>query len=187
MPMGVLNDDDFLSEMSNTDEDKKKESHTIASVEDIKRGRTKDTKEIPEEIRELAAKSLINGEGTLSQVASAYGISSSSASAYKVGAHSTTTYDSPNPALLSKITDHKTKISNKARSRLLSALNGITPDKLEGTKARDLASIAKDMASIVKDMEPPMPGLGQTNNVQFVFMAPRVKEIDNYNVIDIKE
>jgi len=196
MPMGILSDEEFESEMASASQTLKPDiarsdngSHIIptANVEDIKRGRPPDTKEVPEIIRELSAKSAINGEGTGKQIAEAFGISPSSVSAYKVGAHSTTTYHDPNPNLQSKIVDHKLRISTKARGRLLSALNNLTPDKLENVRPRDLASIAKDMASIVKDMEPSQAQVNSNQNVQFVFMAPRIKEMDSFSIIDVKE
>jgi len=184
--MGVVSDADFEAELENSGIE---ELTTEVSVEDIKKGRGEGTKEVPEEIRELAGKSLINGEGTGKEVAAAYGISASSASAYKVGAHSTTTYHQPDASLAAKLSSHKSKISKKASSRLLSALNNITPDALATVKPRDLAAIAKDMASIVKDMEPPPPpaSVSANQNVQFVFMAPKVRDVEDYKVIDVNE
>jgi len=200
MPMGILSDEDFESEMVGTSSPLKSEvvrpelkSNNEAKVEDIKRGRVNSdgtgTKEVPPEIREIVAKSAINGEGTHKEIANAFGVSESSVSAYKVGAPSTTTYHSPSSELSSKITDHKVRISTKARNRLISALNEITPQRLEGVKTRDLAAIAKDMASIVKDMEPSNStnGANAVSNVQFVFMAPKVKDIEDYKFIDVKE
>src|SRR5215813_15375411 len=97
-PMGILNDVEFEKEMGITI---KRESPEEAVVEDIKLGRPPGKKEVPPEIRELVAKSAINGEGTGEDIAKAFGVSESSVSAYKVGAHSTTSYNSPNETLQS--------------------------------------------------------------------------------------
>lgn len=192
MPMGIVSDSDFDVEKGRlgikNDTKKSPETPKIPNpVEDIKRGRGNKT-EVPSEIREFVAKSAINSEGTGSQIAEAFGVSESSVSAYKQGAHSTATYNKPDENLLDVVTDHKDKISKKARNRLLSALNHITADKLASVKARDLAAIAKDMSAIITDMEPKVPiGEGMQNNVQFVFMAPRVKDVKEFKIIDVAE
>ena len=189
MPMGILSDDEFFSEMKlpKDKESHQNESHSNVVVEDIKLGRPPASKNVPPEIREIVARSALNEEGTGKQIADAFGVSESSVSAYKVGAHSTTTYNSPNETLQAKITDHKVRISTKARNRLISALNEITPDRLSGVKPRDLASIAKDMSSIVKDMEPAASSSSGQTNIQFTFMAPRVKDVSEFTVIDVKD
>lgn len=186
MPMGIVNDDEFEREIKDSHINVPK-SDTNVTVEDIKKGRGEGNTEVPEEIREIVAKCAINGEGSGAAIAAAFNVSPSSVSAYKVGAHSTTTYDNPNESLLDKLNEHKAHISKKARSRLLSALNGITPEKLKDVKPRDLAAIAKDMSSIVSDMEPQVNSNQQTNNVQFVFMAPRVRDINDYKIIDVND
>ena len=194
MPIGIVSDADFHKEFENSGikvtkaEPKVKpvpESESVV-IEDISRGRGIGRKEVPDEIREAAALASINGESA-KDITRALGISASSLSAYKQGAHSTASYDSPNPVLLGKITNHKDKISKRATSTLLSALRGITSDKLAGVKPRDLAAIAKDMSAIIADMEPKTQVNEQQNNVQFVFMAPRVKEISEYQTITVNE
>ena len=188
MPMGVVSNDDFEIEKQRLERGNGDKRAVTPEVIDIKRGRTPDTKEVPEVIREAVALAAIKGEGTAKEISEAFGVSSSSVSAYKVGAHSTTSYDSPNESLLDSINGHKEKISKKARARLLSALNHITPDKLASIKARDLAAIAKDMSAIISDMEPAVAvNQNQQNNVQFVFMAPRVQNIDSYPTMNVAE
>jgi len=181
MAMGIVSDEEFEAELINSGITKNE-----ITIEDVKQGRG-NKEETPEIIRELVGQAAINGEGTR-EIAEAFNVSESSVSAYKVGAHSTASYHNPNKSLLTKLTDHRLRISKKASARLLSALNEITPDKLSVVKTRDLAAIAKDMASIVKDMEPQVsPGMNGTNNVQFVFMAPRVRDIEEFKIIEVKE
>ncbi len=70
----------------------------------------------------------------------------------------------------------------------MAALKNITTEKLVAVKPRDLAAIAKDMSAIIADMEPKVPvSQNNQNNVQFVFMAPRVKTIDEYQIMTVNE
>ena len=188
MPMGIVSDSDFDLERERLGGNSgTKQPNQSTSVIDINKGRG-DKKETPKEIREAVALSAINGEGTGSEIARAFNVSESSVSAYKQGAHSTASYNEPNQSLFDKLTDHKQKISKKARSRLLAALNEITPDRLATVKPRDLAAIAKDMSAIISDMEPPIPiSQNNQNNVQFVFMAPRVRNEADYAVIEVND
>jgi hypothetical protein len=190
MPIGIVSDEDFLKESHNSGIVKPNDTNDSkpAEVEDIKRGRPPAKKEVPEELREIIAKSAINGEGSGSAIADAFNVSESSVSAYKVGATSTTNYNQPNESLLSAVTGHKEKISKRATRTLMSALKNITTDKLAAVKARDLAAIAKDMSAIISDMEPKVQ-VNQNNqqNVQFVFMAPRVKNIEEYPIMTVNE
>jgi predicted transcriptional regulator len=181
-PMGIVSNEDFEKSI-------KQSKIEIAKVDDIKKGRGEGTKNVPDEIRALAAQSAISNEGTGENIARAFGISPSSVSAYKVGAHSTTSYDKPNQDLFDKITGHKQRITKRALKTALSALSHLTPENLSNVKARDLAAIAKDMTAIIADMEPKVPinQNNQQNNVQFVFMAPRVREISEYQTIQVNE
>lgn len=182
MAMGIVSDQDYEKELQQNGERLQQGSTNIQKIE---LGRPPNKTEVPEIIREEAAKSIINGEGTAKQVSEAFGISQSSLSAYKVGATSTASYNSPDPTLLDKINDHKLRTSSKARKVLMRALAEITDDKLTAVKPRDLAAIAKDMSSIVQDMEPRQ--VQSNSSVQFVFMAPRVKELSDYRIIDVKD
>lgn len=189
-PMGIVSDEDFNKEISNSHVtvDKSVTPKPTSEVIDIQKGRGEGKKETPDEIRRLVGISAVNGEGTGAEIASAFNVSESSVSAYKVGSTSTASYHQPQESLLDSLNNHKAKISKKARARLMSALNSITPEKLEGVKARDLAAIAKDMSAIITDMEPQInPNVQQGNNVQFVFMAPRVRDLESFKIIDLAE
>jgi hypothetical protein len=185
MPMGIVSDTDFETEKSRL---KIKELPSVSEVIDIKRGRGP-VEEVPDVVRETIAKCAINGEGTAKDIADTFAVSESSVSAYKVGAHSTSSYNEPSESLLDKVTSHKNKISRKARARLIAALNHITDEKLQDIKAIDLSTIAKNMAAVVKNIEPPAPDVVNNNqsNVQFVFMAPRVKDETEYRTITVND
>lgn len=197
MPMGIVSDSDFEDELVKLGivhpVKERAVSITIvppmpaaATVEDIKRGRG-DATNVPDIVREIVAKSAINGEGTGAEIAEAFGVSPSSVSAYKVGATSTTTYHRPDDELLSTVIGHRKNISRGARDTLLAALDSLTPEKLLNEKARDLAIIAKNMSGIIVDMEPPLPPVHNQQNVQFVFMAPRVRSEDSYQIREVND
>jgi transposase-like protein len=178
VPMGIVSDEDF----------EKSIEQSKAIVKDQKKGRGEEKRNTPDVVRETIARCAINGEGTGKEIAEAFGVSPSSVSAYKVGSHSTTTYNEPNDNLVDKVLGHKERITKRAVKTALAALREITPEKLNGIKARDLAAIAKDMSAVISDMEPKVP-INQNNqqNVQFVFMAPRVKELSEYQMITVNE
>jgi hypothetical protein len=176
MPMGIVSDEDF------------EKSIAQAQVKDIKKGRGEEKKNTPDVVRETIARCAINGEGTGKEIAEVFGVSPSSVSAYKVGATSTTTYNEPDSELVDKVLGHKERISKHAVRTALRALREITPEKLSGIKARDLAAIAKDMSAVISDMEPKTQiNTNNQQNVQFVFMAPRVKELSEYQTITVNE
>lgn len=206
MPMGIVSDSDFDAELKKLGiihEDRRTsvpntgnnnlgvhdtpvDANIPATVVDIKRGRG-DANNVPDIVREIVAKSAINGEGTGAEIAEAFGVSPSSVSAYKVGATSTTTYHRPDDELLSTVIGHRKNISRGARDTLLAALDSLTPEKLLNEKARDLAIIAKNMSGIIVDMEPPLPPIQNQQNVQFVFMAPRVRSEDSYQIREVND
>jgi predicted XRE-type DNA-binding protein len=111
MPMMVLSDETFESEINKFTKDKivkiieeVKEFKIITSDEligkvvDIKRGRSIGALEIPNSIRSLVAEEAING--TKAEIISEqFGISKSSISAYKNDATSTASYDEVNTEL----------------------------------------------------------------------------------------
>jgi len=173
MGLGLLTDEEFEVEIG-------KINNQIKHVDSILGRNGK--KAVPAIIRESAAADLIAG-ATSKEVQEAYGISASSAEAYKNGAHSTTTYHEPNESLQRANDAVRNQIIGGARAKLLQALEGITPDKLAGSKAKDLASIAKDMSSVINQTEPTQSN--PTGNVQFIFHVPPIKEEKDFGVIDV--
>ena len=186
--MGIVSDEEFDKAISQASPRKKNErALDNATILDIKKGRGEGKTNTPDIVRETIAKCALEGEGTGSEIARAFGISQSSVSAYKVGAHSTNSYHEPDQDLISKVLRHKATISKRAAKLTLKALANITEEKLEATKAVDLSTIAKNMSTIIADMEPKQNEPHQQNNVQFVFMAPRVKNIEEYRTIHVAE
>jgi predicted transcriptional regulator len=205
MPLGILTDEQLAKEIGqsvpkiNEQDIKRIESDLIKDkieeaiqgtdfkiipkVVDIKRGRGNQL-EIPNEIRALVAEEVING-APAKQVAKAFGVSESSVSAYKHDATSTTSYDTPNQELAKKNDSVRDAITDKARGRLMSALDAITDENISNAKVKDIASIAKDMSVIVKNMEENTPQ-NQTNT-QVIIYRPRMRDEEDFDVITVNE
>lgn len=157
-----------------------------AMVRTIERGRGLHSVQVPEVLRAvIASDALENTSRSAKGIARAFDVSDSSLSAYKHGATSTASYDNPEAELKTKTNLTRNRIATKARSRLISALNHITPDKLEGAKLRDIAATAQAMSAVIRNIEPPAADVG--NNVNIVLFAPRVKNEDSYEVIDARD
>jgi len=188
MPMGIVSDDDFESEIGNLTPKSKKESIS-GTVTRIERGRTPGAVETPESLRKIIGdEAVTNGRESAVALAKQFGLSESSVSAYAVGATSTATYnDRPN---IDVIKDARGRIKVKAGKKLMMALNKMTPDKLEASNARNLAGIAKDMSAIVRNMEEgeaPTRNPNDVNKPAFLVYAPTVKQENHYQTVIAKD
>jgi hypothetical protein len=178
--MGLVDSATFESEIGTSD---KKD----IKIEDMKpRGRGEDNTEVPESLRKIIGETaLIDNNDEAKALARQFGISDSSVSAYKNGATSTASYNQPSKELDSHLNNVKVQISDKAKSRLFSAIDALTDDKLGAAKPRDLASIAKDMSAVVKNMESDKSS--GTNSPTFVIFAPKMRAEESYDVIQVSE
>lgn len=94
-----------------------------------------------------------------------------------------------NPELKSKVDNavqkFRDRISGLASQKVISALERIDDTKLDDVKkASELALIAGSLARITKDIEP----VQQTGNrIQFNIFRPRIREEDEYEVIEVIE
>lgn len=201
MPLGIITDEQLNKEIGkipskiNSNDINRIESELIKDkikdaikdssfkVVDIKRGRG-NVLEIPNEIRALVAEEAING-ARAKDVSKSFGISESSISAYKHDATSTTTYDKPNDSLKKSNDSVRDVITDKARGRLMSALDAITDENISNAKVKDIASIAKDMSVIVKNMEPERTQ--NVQNTQVIIYKPRMRDEDEFDVITVNE
>lgn len=182
MPLGILNREQFEKEVDNISVFTSKES-VIGKVVNIEKGRTLGRTEIPEVIRSIVAEDVIEN-GRSQNIADKFGISKSSVDAYKNGATSCATYNNPDRQLKQVVDNKRNEISNAARGRLSAALEALTDDKIAGSKARDIASIAKDMSGVVKNME---PQVAPHNNTQVIVYRPRMRDEDEFDVITVNE
>lgn len=181
MPIGLVNDEDFLKEIKNDNNSNKpnNESQVITGVVESPSaiGRSSGDKNVPEVIREIIAEeSVDSGRVGALEIARQFGISDSSVSAYSNGSTSTASYNKPKESLLKKINSRKLFHSNRAQKVLTRALDHITDEKLANAKPIVLAGVARHMSAIVKDMEPSNNNpFGNTDGKpQIVIYAPRI-------------
>lgn len=193
MPMGIVNDSDFDKELNNSSRSipsiphSPKPTAVITSIPP--KGRGEGNIEVPNALRKvIGEESEINGREAALEMAEAFGISSSSVSAYSNGSTSTATYDkNPN---ISHLLKAKERISKRARTRLVQALNHITDEKLELAKVVEVAAVARAMSAIVKDMEPPQPKLEigtNGNGPNFIFYSPQTRKEETFDMVHVKE
>jgi hypothetical protein len=194
MAMGIVSNSEFEKELEKCSDTKTIKQPTVrdegnARVEIVEKGRGKGNVETPESLRKIIGEtSQIQGRAQALELAKNFGISPSSVSAYSNGATSTASYNNPQPELKNHVDNAKLRVSNRARSKLMIALNHITDEKLAEAKVRDLAGIAKDMSVIVKTMEPEKHDEGQgMKSPTFVVFAPQFLKEETFDVIDVKE
>lgn len=181
MPLGVVDEKEFNSELEKLTDIRSDER---SKVVDIERGRTIGKKEIPEEKRKEIATEAIEGNLTGIEIAQKHDVSTASVAAYKNGATSSASYNTPDESLKKHTDEVRTTITESARSKLMIALEQITSDKVAGAKIRDIAGIAKDMSAVMRNVEPQM---GITNNNQVVVYRPRMRDEDEFEVICVAE
>jgi len=195
MPMGIVSDSDFSSELDKlnpSSRDKRDKSESVPSpvaeiVDAPHKGRGTGNVEVPDSLRRVIGEdSAINGRQSAIELAQSFGVSPSSVSAYANGSHSTSTYDDrPNA---SHINGSRLRVSKRAFNKLNKALHAISDDKLAVSSAKDLSSIAKDMAGVIKVMEPEDSGPKNVNNgPTFVFYSPQFRKEEHYETVVAKE
>lgn len=195
MPMGVVSDDDFATELQRSSvvrvpREVAKPSTPSGEVVDINRGRGTGNVAVPESLQKVIGETAVtNGRQEAVTVARNFGISPSSASAYAAGATSTSSYNDKNPELANNIDKSRKRVITRARAKMMMALGHITEDKLVDAKPRDLAGIAKDMSAVIKNMEPDNPNGKDpaTNGPTFIIMAPQFRDERSYEVIHAKD
>lgn len=196
MPLGVVNDSEFESELRNSnrhnsiDSTKPPQSDCnstiVGEVITIEKGRGKDSVEVPDSLRKIIGEtSELEGRKNALALASHFDISPSSVSAYANGSTSTASMDKqPN---LEHINRAKERISKKARRVAIKALENITEDKLSIASAPELAHVARSMGAIVKDMEPEKAKNEEKNGPTFVFYAPQIVNEAKFETVYVKE
>lgn len=189
--LGIVAEDQFERELKDCNTSQSKTApfvHPQVEIIQQDRGRGKNNVEVPDNLRKLIADDhLTNGRQSAIELASDFGISPSSVSAYANGATSTATYNKPDKTLINYLNARKSRLSNRALSKLNLALAGLTQDKLKDVKARDLAGIAKDMSVIAKNMEPENAKNGGANAPQFVVYAPTIRDERSYETVIVND
>jgi len=179
MPMLVVEDEDFELEMNRLSGP----SSSIIKMDKL--GRPDGCKETPESIRALIAGDKIAGNGTIKEIAKAYGVSTSAVTSY--ADDSTSRNDAAIGRIDTKLQEHNDKVRNKIRGRaqnkLALALKHITEDKLEGSRATDLSTIAANLSKVVDKTTPKSEGPSVTNNIHFY--SPQQIGPNNFETIDV--
>lgn len=185
MPLGIVEDSEFDLELDKLDKNQSEPRAVI--VDKGIPGRKNGDNGVPSALRKIIGEEAItNGRQAAIGIAEEFGISHDSADAYKNGATSLATFNEPNPSLQSHLAGIKEKIVQKATGKLDSALESITPDKLEDIKPRDAAGIAKDMSVIIRNMEPDSddkPRIGPN----YIFYSPRSRKEEDYETLQVDE
>ena len=194
MSMGIVSDEDFLSELTRVNPNPANPHRNNSPVDTpnpinqvdptttvhhdgptrnessivsqlIPKGRKDGDVNVPDSLRKIIGEtSVIEGRQAALNIAKDFGISASSVSAYAKGATSTTTYDSPTKSIIGHINKSRARAVSKAQKTLNAALESITQDKLDYTDAKDLSGIAKDMSVIIRNLEPTQPAASQSED-----------------------
>jgi len=174
-------------ETNQADELKDDESLCGKIVEINKPGRRLGDNNVPDSLRKIiGAESIESGRKAGLNLASHFGISPSSVSAYSHGSTGTTSYDKPNEGLLNHMNNARERIIKRARGKLLLSLNSLNQEKIESSKARDIASIAKDMSAVIKNMED-RTIQSVHEGPKFIFYSPTIRDEKNFDIINVKE
>lgn len=184
--LGLVEDDQFELELKNCTVGPSKSINGIVIPKED-RGRGKGNVEVPDSLRKIIAdESLTNGRQSAVALGEEFGISPSSVSAYSKGSTSTASYNEPSQTIQNYLTARKNRLTKKALRNLNNALDALTPDKLNGIKARDISSIAKDMSVVAKNMSPDSVNQ-QAEGPKFVVYAPTIRDERTYETIVVSD
>lgn len=188
MPIGIVSDDEFLSELDSLSNGKKRviEAEVLPKPT---RGRSDGDNNVPDSLRQIIGEtSVLDGRQDALQLASMFGVSPSSVSAYAKGATSTKSYNQPSSSIISHINKSRARATKKASKVLNAALEAISQEKLDYADATDLSGIAKDMSVIIKNLEPQKEAQSDESKApQFVIYAPSFKDERSFEVITVNE
>ncbi len=205
MPMGVVSDSEFESQLHNTTQptvtkvpvvipvsnDISEEEVPVISGEvvDIKtRGRGLGDVNVPNTLRALIAGTAhIEGREEALKFAHELGISPSSVSAYTKGATSCKTYNQTNTDIVNYVKARKARVTKKALRVMTSSLDKLTPEKLDTADAKELSGIAKDMSAIIGNFNDTTNTTLNNNGPTFVLYAPQVHTEDQYHGVPSQE
>lgn len=217
MPLGIVSNSDFDSELNNSavsiiknntinksDIIKNKSeprafiysdnSDSIVNAEVLDLpvvGRLNDVTNIPQSLRKILGEEVaVHGLASAMKLAESlggHGISQPTLSTYARGEISPGQVSNSSTDLLNHINGRKTKISKRALNKLNLALSLIDEQKLLGCDAKELSSVAKDMAIVSKQMEPREKSDEVKDPVQFHFYAPQIRSENHYETVVAKD
>lgn len=148
------------------------------SIERINRGRG-NSSNVPEFLRPIIGASVfLSGEKATRE---AFGLKST-AGTWSAKTGRTTPLGPVSEERVSQIENIIGTAQEKAAEKLVQALGLITPEKMEGTKARDLSGIAADMSRILEKTSPKSNSFAGAN---IVIYAPNQRKEESYDVIEL--
>ena len=86
-------------------------------------------------------------------------------------------------ALKEAVSDRLESIRETAAEKLMSTLGLITPEKMKGTSAKDLALISANFSRVVQNLAPQRDQAAAT--AQIIFYSPQVKEENRFKTIEV--
>lgn len=183
MPLGIVNDDVFESELN-------RDSIPVGEIKLPKElGRGKGNIETPDSIRKIIGdNALTDGRKDSLALADAFGLSHQTVAAYSNGTTSLKTYNDQTNPLKGFLEGRRKKIANRASSAIIRAIENITDEKLADSKAAELASVAKALSGVVKDMLPDESNSNNTNintAVKLVVHVPQQTKESSFDTIAI--
>lgn len=190
MAIGVVSDNDFLTEINKAEKSPVPELKPAQVVELPRPGRNEGDNNVPESIRNVIAQEYVeNGRASAKEFAKFLDVSDSSVSAYSKGSTSTKTYNKENNKLGEALKHSRLKIATKVGKRLHMAINNMTEDKFNEAKLTDLAIVAKHLSGIIKDMEPPSE---KADNISFngpsiVMYNPGFAKESSFETVELNE
>lgn len=208
MPLGIVSDSDFNSELNNSNrefirtpiverpkdvmivDDKHIENPIITSDTIIKKyhphGRHEDDVNVPQSLRKLIGDAAITeGRPAALEIAEQFGLSNSSVATY-TNPDNGNLNERNSVDILNMLTTKKVKISKRALGKLNLAMGLITEEKLKDCKVETLSAVAKNMAQVAKNMEPSIKEETKSP-VQFVMFAPQINNENKYQTVIAKD
>lgn len=187
MSIGLVSDAEFEKELSSVSRPISKPSPGLIKPIETP-GRSNGDVNVPSALRTIIGETgAVDSRQDALALGKMYGISPSSVSAYTNGASSTASYNKPDEKIANPIAKARARIARKSRLVMSQAIDAITEDKLEGTKARDLAGIAKDLAGVVRVMEENNnPNDDKSGRPPIIIYVPQMRIEESFEVIDVQ-
>jgi hypothetical protein len=153
-----------------------------------KRGRQIGDVEVPETLRKMIAETAhIEGRAAALMLGKDFGVSPAAISAYTKGATSTATYHKPEQDIIQYVRARKNRVTKKALRVMQNSLDELTPERLRGAKAKDIAGIARDMSTIIGNMSDKNTENTNVNGPTFVLYSPQIQEENSFKAIPSSE
>lgn len=124
------------------------------------------------------------GLGTLQEVADEFRISKQHAFNLSHGRVDTPGLQTVDHSDLKAHIENRLKpIQDKAIDKLMESLGLLSPEKMDKCGAKDLSTISANLSKVVSNTMP--KDVNQDNRTQIVMYAPKMKDVDEFKVVEI--